>query len=323
MRRILIILALISPCTNVIADTFGNGANQFEIVFAEIGDPGNAADTNARPNPAGSVDYVYNIGKFEVSREMIEKANAEGNLSISLDPMDFVFGGPRAAMPATGVSWNEGARFANWLNTSQGLPAAYKFNSQPGDQDYDANANIELWTDADPGFEDAHPFRNSQAQYFLPTIDEWHKAAYFDPVANGGVGGYWSFPTGSDTEPRTVASGTDRNTAVYSQPRQQGPADVTRAGGVSPYGVMGMGGNAWEWNREPGSAVRHGRGGGWDSAAGVLDASDRPFFGPPTSEASGVGIRVVSIPEPSSLPLGLLGILGLVMKRPRASLSVD
>ena len=50
--------------------------------------------------------------------------------------MDTVTGGPRPAMPATGISWNEAARFVNWLNVSQGHPVAYKFHSQPGDPGY-------------------------------------------------------------------------------------------------------------------------------------------------------------------------------------------
>ena len=262
--------------------------------------------------------YRYNIGKFEVSREMIEKANAEGGLGIDLHPMDFVSGGPRPAMPATGVSWNEGARFANWLNISQGLPAAYKFITQPGDQDYVANANVELWVDGDQGFDAANPVRNSQAQYFLPSADEWYKAAYYDPDANGEAGGYWNFPTGRHTEPIAVPSGTAPNTAVYQQPRDQGPADITEAGGLSPYGVMGLGGNVWEVEREFGSAVRASRGGSWDSPPTVLSASRRPF-GPPSGEGPDLGFRIISIPEPSSLSLGLLGILGLLPWRRRSS----
>jgi hypothetical protein len=26
--------------------------------------------------------------------------------------------------------------------------------------------------------------------HFLPSVDEWYKAAYYDPNAKGGVGGY-------------------------------------------------------------------------------------------------------------------------------------
>ena len=47
---------------------------------------------------------------------VIEKANASGGLDIGLSEMDWMEGGPRAKIPATGVSWNEAARFVNWLN---------------------------------------------------------------------------------------------------------------------------------------------------------------------------------------------------------------
>jgi hypothetical protein len=56
--------------------TFGSGANQFTMDFVSIGNPGNTADTTGSPNPAGSVGYTYDIGKFEVSEDMITKYNA-------------------------------------------------------------------------------------------------------------------------------------------------------------------------------------------------------------------------------------------------------
>jgi formylglycine-generating enzyme required for sulfatase activity len=106
--------------------------------FVTIGNPGNVADTTGSPNPAGRVDYVYNIGKYEVSRDMITKANAAGGLVITLNDMSR-YGGNGVNRPATGVSWNEAARFVNWLNTSQGYQAAYNFTTSG------ANANITLW----------------------------------------------------------------------------------------------------------------------------------------------------------------------------------
>ena len=104
-------LALLSvPTAHAdIIESFGSGANQFNMVFVPIGNPGNAADTTGSPNPAGSVAYNYNMGKYEVSRDMIIKANAEGNLEITLADMTS-FGGNGANRPATGISWNEAAR---------------------------------------------------------------------------------------------------------------------------------------------------------------------------------------------------------------------
>ena len=39
-------------------------------------DTGNAADPTSNPNPAGSVAAAYRIGKFEISSQMIDNANA-------------------------------------------------------------------------------------------------------------------------------------------------------------------------------------------------------------------------------------------------------
>jgi formylglycine-generating enzyme required for sulfatase activity len=156
--------------------TFGSGPDQFNMEFVEIGSPGNADDTTGSPNPAGAVPYVYNMGKFEVSRDMITKANTAGVLGITLDLMSFVRGGVRDAMPTTGVSWNEAARFVNWLNTSQGFQAAYKFTTGG------VNDNIALWSSAEAwqlGGENL--YRHKDAHYWLPSMDEWYKAAYYDP----------------------------------------------------------------------------------------------------------------------------------------------
>ena len=119
------------------ADMFGSGANSFEIEFVTIGQPGNPADTTGSPNPAGSVPYAYRIGKFEISEQMIDKANALGGLGISHDSRD-------PDKPATSVTWLEAAKFVNWLNSTKGSTPAYKFDSmsqfqlwEPGDAGYD------------------------------------------------------------------------------------------------------------------------------------------------------------------------------------------
>lgn len=311
---LLVSFGLVAACSEVDAGiiTFGSGANQFNMEFVEIGDAGNAADTTGSPNPAGAVSYVYEIGKFEVSRDMIIKANAAGSLGITLQNMSSI-GGNGVDKPATGVSWNEAARFVNWLNTSTGNQAAYKFTTGG------ANDNIALWQSGDAGFDAANPFRNSLAHYFLPTFDEWYKAAYYDPVSDT----YFNFPNGSDTAPTAVSGGTTAGTAVYGQTFFQGPADIDNAGGLSPFGIMGLGGNVWEWqeteddlvNNNPSSA-RGVRGGNWEGISGRLSSSSRISHSP-THESSVIGFRVASIssdaaavPEPSSFLLLIIGIAG-------------
>jgi sulfatase modifying factor 1 len=306
--------------------TFGSGANTFNMEFKTIGNPGNAADTTGDPNPAGRVDYEYGIGKFEVSRDMITKYNAAfgtaNNLAITLQDMT-IYGGNGADKPATGISWNEAARFVNWLNESQGFAKAYKFAAGSA-----VNANIQTWTSGEAGYLANNRYRNSLAKYVLPSMNEWYKAAYFSP---GGT--YYNYATGSDTIPTAVTSGTGSGTAVYgfvNEQAVQGPAVVDQAGGLSPYGVMGLEGNVREWqegtsfgtgNNSNASGVRYYRGGAFDQTLASMGSGDVSSMSP-TIEHYAQGFRVVTmvdpVPEPSMMVIGtLFGLGGLVAKRRR------
>lgn len=306
-------ISLVTPALAVVTttDTFGSGGNAFTMDFVTIGNAGNAADTAGAHR--GSVAYTYRMGSYEVSEAMISKANAAGSLGIIKDTRG-------ANKVATSISWNEAARFVNYLNVSSGSAAAYKFNTQPGDGGYDVSASITLWAPGDVGYDITNPFRNSNAKYFLPSVDEWYKAAYYSSS-----GTYYNYATGSNTIPTAVASGTVG--AVYNN--QVEPADITSAGGLSPYGTMAQGGNAWEWNEteydllnnSPTSA-RILAGGSWGSFydyGGVsLGASSYTINGNPGGQGFfPTGFRVASIPEPSSLVLTLLGSGALLLRRKR------
>jgi formylglycine-generating enzyme required for sulfatase activity len=296
--------------------TFGSGGNQFQMEFVTIGNPNNAADITGDPNPAGAVGYEYGIGKFEVSEDMINKYNANFGTANSLVITKDTRG---ANKPATRVSWNEAARFVNWLNTSTGGFAAYKFTTGG------VNDNIALWTAADTlDYDSANPYRSKRATYVLPSYNEWYKAAYYNPNDST----YYDFTNGSNTAPTAVASGTGSGTAVYGG--QSGPADVDQAGGLSPYGVMGLGGNVWEWEESSfdlanssSSSSRGIRGGRWSVNSSLLSSSSRYDLNP-SVEDDGIGFRVASlsssappaVPEPSMMVIGtLFGLGGLMAKR--------
>jgi sulfatase modifying factor 1 len=282
------------------ADTFGSGVNAFDIDFVTIGNPGNTDDTTGNPNPAGKVDSTYRIGQYEISEDMINKANTEGSLGLTHNNRG-------ANKPATSISWFEAAQFVNWLNIDSGSTEAYKFNGSA----------FQLWQPGDAGYNPNNRYRNSQAKYFLPSVDEWYKAAYYDPT--GDV--YFDYPTGSDSAPTDVSSGTAADTAVYNQSFAGGPADITQAGGLSPYGTMGQGGNVWEWEEtdfdlvnDSSSSARGVRGGYWNNHSSILLSSNR-LDSNPSNEDLNVGFRVASIPEPSSLLLGAMATVGLLMRR--------
>ena len=295
--------------------TFGSGGNTFEMTFVEIGSPNNADDTTGAPNPAGKVEYTYQMGKYEVSEDMITKFNVSQSLEITKDTRG-------TNKPATSVSWNEAARFVNWLNTSQGFQAAYNFTTGG------VNDNISLWNSADAwqlGGENL--YRHKDAHYWLPSMDEWYKAAYYNP--NTGV--YGDYPSLTGSVPGAVSSGTADNTAVFNQTRARGPADITQAGGLTPFGIMGLGGNVLEWeetslglNNSTGSSSRGVRGGVWFYGSGNLSSSSR-LRGSPSGESFIIGFRVASlsssaaaVPEPSSaIAMSLLFGLGIAGRRLR------
>lgn len=297
------------------ADTFGSAANTFDIEFVSIGNPGNVADTTGSPNPAGSVDKTYRIGKYEVSEQMIDKANTLGGLGITKDTR-----GPDK--PATNVSWNAAARFINWLNTSTGSVPAYKFAIQPGEVGYNSNANVELWDPADEGYNPNNLYRNSRAKYFLPSVDEWYKAAYFDP--NSSV--YYDYPTGSDSVPDGIDFAGDATfDAVFFQGASNlQPNNITNVGVLSPYGTAGQGGNVREWEETdfdlvngPSSSFRAFRGGYWNGPFldNNLRAVARNSSGSPVGGSNSLGFRVASIPEPSTALFACASLLCLVRRK--------
>jgi hypothetical protein len=295
-------------------DTFGQGSDAFSLEFVSIGNAGNAADTTGNPNPSGAVSYAYNIGKNEINRRSIDKANIGGGLGITMTDMTN-YGGNAGNKPATGVSWNEAARFVNWLNTSSGFEAAYKFTTT-GSNDYN-----ELWLPTDAGYNASNPYRNSNARYFITSNDEWYKAAYFNPLTST----YSDYANGTNTKPSQDQAGAIYGTiGGFAFP---GPYDVDAAGALSSYGTMAQGGNVWEWTESASDLVNDSanerriyRGGAWTSNAAAFDlnASDRSSkFG--QYDEYNLGFRVGStsvVPAPGVVALlGMSGVLARGRRR--------
>jgi formylglycine-generating enzyme required for sulfatase activity len=268
-----------------------------------IGNPGNAADTTG----FGSVGYHYNMGKYEISRDMIDKANIEGALAITTASY-------LGDKPAAGISWMEAAKFVNWLNAITGNAVAYKFNT---------SGALQLWRPTDAGYNASNLFRNNLSKYFLPSENEWYKAAFGNPS-----GGWYAYPGGSNTMPIPVASGTSPNTAVYNQPGNgnNGPTSVYNAGGLSAFGTMAQGGNITELMENGFDGVndytfeqRTIRDFPWYSydpgftsnTPEEWESSYRSYLLDPFAESNSIGFRVAMIPEPSSL--SLLALSGVVV----------
>lgn len=286
------------------ADMFGTPGNEFTMDFVSVGDAGNEDDAGAGggsySSPYGGVPYTFGISTYEISQDMITKATASGLTNVTA-------GAWSASQPAANMTWYEAAAFVNWLNTSTGHQSAYNLT-------YSGGWSMSLW---DPGVAwqpgGQNLYRHANAYYFLPSEDEWYKAAYHQ---NDGVTAtYWDYPTGSNMVPDGIDSAGDTIfDAVFRDGySQDGPNVVTNAGLPSAYGTMGQGGNVWEWmesaydaSNDLSSEVRGVRGGSWDSSESSLRPSGARFADVPSSEGFHLGFRVASVPEPSGALLLLL-----------------
>ena len=287
------------------ADTFGTGANQFTLDFTSIGNAGNGADTTGY----GSVGYDYRIGTYDISQNQIDAATASGLSNV-------VAGAWSGDLPAANMSWYESAAFVNWLNTSKGFQPAYNLTWSG------STWSMALWTVTDAGYDANNLYRNSLAKYFLPSENEFYKASYGKSDGSG----YYLYPTASDNAPTAVESGTTDGTAVFDNVTSQ-PASIYQAGGLSPYGTMGQGGNVWGWeenafwegNVDP-TAGRGIRGGSITYTSLFLQSSPRSYVLLPDSSFTDVGFRVASVsavPEPSTYALCGLGalVMGMAYRR--------
>lgn len=125
--------------------------------------------------------------------------------------------------PATCVSWEEAAWYANELSRKEGLPDAYYF--------YAGVSEV-------PG----------STGYRLPTEAEWEWAA------RGGRTTPWGGPTGAETEVCALGNIADATgKTLFSLPTvaacNDGVAGLARVGSYAAngYGLHDMAGNAWEW----------------------------------------------------------------------------
>ena len=175
----------------------------------------------------------------------------------------------------------------------------------------------------------------SNAQFYIPTENEWYKAAYYSPVLNSGSGGYYTYATQSNDPPSNiVGSGENESNyrvfvagkALYAVTQSEdgvaGQNYLTDVGAftnsASYYGTFDQGGNVWEWNEtivgfsegSPGIA-RGFRGGYWNNASPVeVSAGFRPSD-PLSYEPAAFGFRLASpvvVPEPSTYAMALAGL---------------
>ena len=235
------------------------------IETVAVGNPGNKGDATGTPRLCGTVAYKYNIGKYEVTNAQyaaflnavdaggknprgLYKANmgsdARGGISFDAAAAKGSKYSTKTNMgnkPVNFVSWYSTLRFANWLHNGQPTNG-----SGTEDGAYDMSLGIGI-------------HRKKGAKWWLPSEDEWYKAAYHDKKA-GKAGKYFDYPTGTDKVPTPVtanatgdgSAGPKGNHANFAKKADWNGQDgnvttVGTNGGASPCGTFDQGGNVWEW----------------------------------------------------------------------------
>jgi formylglycine-generating enzyme required for sulfatase activity len=330
-------------------------ASAITIPTVPVDDVGNPNDP-ATGNLYGGVSTPYNIGTTEVTigqyTAFLSAVAATDtyqlyNLNMSADL--HVAGIQRTGStgsfsytpigspdrPITNVSWGDAARFANWMHNGQ--PTGPE---GPGTTETGAYTLNGLTTAAAL----MAVTRNPGARWFIPTENEWYKAAYYQPTAAGGDSdGYWAYPMKTNSTPYSdqPPGATPDNTRVANVYTDDSTANgyndgyavtgttffgsnqnvLTDAGAytssTSYYGTFDQAGNVAEWNETGiGGSARGVRGGSWFLLnAPNMQASIRSDASP-FSETNMTGFRVASyIPEPGCFALCLTGMLMLALRR--------
>lgn len=206
-----------------------------DIDFVTIGHAGNAGDTRAEANPngCGAVSYEYRIGMYEINNAQWKAFTAAagaptGNPGVAYDRSltdECCIG---FQQPTSCISWYETLQFCNYLTSGDKSKGVYPFsgnNANPGDF---------------LGINRAAAQATYGMIYFLPTEDEWYKAAYYKPDGSG----YSTYANGEEGIP-AADNGWNYNGGTYVYPWNVG------TGTMEQNGTYDMMGNVWEWNDTP------------------------------------------------------------------------
>jgi sulfatase modifying factor 1 len=287
-------------------------AAAIEIDFVEVGDPGNAPDDTGR----GAVGYVYAISRYEITNAQwvaflnsvatetdVHELYNPDSAGIDFPPVPVGFEPAYEVVPGfenrpvDSVSVYDAFRFANWLQNGQQWGAAGVASTETGAYTMEFSR---LSITRQPG-----------AVVFVPSADEWYKAAYYVP-ASGGPGGYYDYPAHTNTVPACWTPTAAPDTANCESAANGTTPVGSYPASASPFGTFDQGGNVYEWTETiSGAGEREVRGGNWFSTASSQASSSFLSLDADT-EQIGYGFRVaMRVPEPAQSLLGAAGALAL------------
>jgi formylglycine-generating enzyme required for sulfatase activity len=303
------------------------------IDWVTVGNPNNPAHWSGY----GSVATEYRIAKYEVTiqqyTEFLNAADPHGsnpygiydsimsneswNRGISFSnaaPSGHKYGPIGTAdRPIVFVNWFNAARFANWMHNGQGA----------GSTETGAYTLGGVTSGSAPAV-------NPGANIYIPTANQWFKAAYYSPVLNSGTGGYFYYATQSNTAPGNIVGNTPNQANYYVGSYPNGTFSVTQTGtysnenlltavgsftnSASYYGTFDQSGSVVEWNDGTGAAgLNRGLSGGGFSS---IDVSRDSMWSNVPASGDGfmpfrMGFRLaapVAVPEPSTYAMAFAGL---------------
>ena len=302
--------------------------------FVNVGDPGNAPDGNY-----GSVDYEFEMAEFETTNaQYVEFLNAiaatdRTDHPLYNDKMAGARGGIRRIgtpgsytyvvkpnmgdKPVNFLRFWSACRFCNWLHNGKPMPRCRTMSAdttEDGAYDLTNPAAVAANTVS----------RKPGAQYFIPSENEWYKAAYYDPT-RAGSDKYWNYGTASDSLPVMASadlitgavSNSGGNVANYARGADwdedgdgtlENSTNNTEDGNVtscgsgpgcrSYYGAADMTGNVGEWTEATMGTrsiwARIERGGHWNISGNLISSSAR-IGQSPLIEGGHLGFRVARV----------------------------
>jgi hypothetical protein len=229
---------------NTIDPTTVSASDQLSMNFVGVIDPQNSEDTSTTYirsvvnsaeqlgsiviNNLGVVDNMYRIGKYEVTNKqycrflnIVAKNNDRGlyDSRMSSSPVGgisrifdaeytYTVKPNMDNKPVVFVSYLSVIRFINWLHNGASTSIA--------ESNIDYSLDIGAYTIIPIGTDSYNVVQSSYRKYWLPNLNEWHKAAYFEPVDINAYSGTSTVMIKRE-DPYLVGSGVDTDTRKFKE----------------------------------------------------------------------------------------------------------
>ena len=238
------------------------------VLVADAGNKGDAVNQFK-----GRVNYTFYIARTELSNQSYSRfLNAVATLNdpyglYNINMSTGACGGINRTMidghynytckkgyeklPVVYVNYYDICRYANWMHYGCPETGKSELGTTEGTSSqgaYDTSDFEDVRTGKKPVYE-TFGKRNNGALFWIPSEDEWYKAAYFDPMKVGNRK-YHDYPTRTSDAPTLAQANymVDNHFSVGA-PFYLAPVDSFQ-NAPSYYGTLQQGGNVWEYTED-------------------------------------------------------------------------